>query len=173
MEEQFREIEQREDFERYFEKTLPFSLRFYNVYSAETALFLFHFDEIERRILSAIQKTTLLDEKYSNWYKHACSRFLLVVGARTATAGLSITDRSDENCKQRNQGESNIHISLIPSSFSEPVADQNRSLSDIPYPHSVEREKNYLKAYPIEFSTLVFTNHQAEFEKLNSKSFLG
>ncbi len=79
---------------------------------------------------------------------------------------------TDENASSRNQGETRISPQFDPSSFSEPVADQNRSLSDIPSsPTLVEREEELFEGLANEFSTLVFTDHSGGVREVKLKEF--
>jgi len=79
---------------------------------------------------------------------------------------------ADENASSRNQGETRISPQFDPSSFSEPVADQNRSLSDIPSsPTLVEREEELFEGLANEFSTLVFTDHSGGVREVKLKEF--
>ena len=79
---------------------------------------------------------------------------------------------ADENASSRNQGETRISAQFDPSSFSEPVADQNRSLSDIPSsPTLVEREEELFEGLANEFSTLVFTDHSGGVREVKLKEF--
>lgn len=79
---------------------------------------------------------------------------------------------TDENASSRNQGETRISPQFDPSSFSELVADQNRSLSDIPSsPTLVEREEELFEGLANEFSTLVFTDHSGGVREVKLKEF--
>ena len=79
---------------------------------------------------------------------------------------------ADENASSRNQGETRISPQFDPSSFSELVADQNRSLSDIPSsPTLVEREEELFEGLANEFSTLVFTDHSGGVREVKLKEF--
>jgi len=78
----------------------------------------------------------------------------------------------DENASSRTQGETRISPQSDPYSFSEPVADQNRSLSDTPSsPTLVEREEELFEGLANEFSTLVFTDHSGGVREVKLKEF--
>jgi YidC/Oxa1 family membrane protein insertase len=79
---------------------------------------------------------------------------------------------ADENASSRTQGETRISPQSDPYSFSEPVADQNRSLSDTPSsPTLVEREEELFEGLANEFSTLVFTDHSGGVREVKLKEF--
>jgi len=79
---------------------------------------------------------------------------------------------ADENASSRTQGETRISPQSDPYSFSEPVADQNRSLSDTPSsPTLVEREEVLFEGLANEFSTLVFTDHSGGVREVKLKEF--
>lgn len=79
---------------------------------------------------------------------------------------------ADENASNGFQGETRISAQSNPSSFSEPVADQNRSLSDIPSsPTLAEREEELFEGLANEFSTLVFTDHSGGVREVKLKEF--
>ena len=79
---------------------------------------------------------------------------------------------ADENASSRTQGETRISPHSDPSYFSEPVADQNRSVSDIPpTPTLVEREEELFEGLANEFSTLVFTDHSGGVREVKLKEF--
>lgn len=79
---------------------------------------------------------------------------------------------ADENASSRNQGETRISAQFDPSSFSEPVQIKIEVYLTYPHPPPWSRErKNYLKDLPTNFLLLYSRIIQAEFEKLNSKSF--
>lgn len=79
---------------------------------------------------------------------------------------------ADENASSRTQGEARTSPQSDPYSFSEPVADQNRSLSDTPSsPTLVEREEELFEGLANEFSTLVFTDHSGGVREVKLKEF--
>lgn len=79
---------------------------------------------------------------------------------------------TDENASNGFQGETRISAQSNPSSFSEPVAEQNRSLSDIPSsPTLTEREEELFEGLANEFSTLVFTDHSGGVREVKLKEF--
>ena len=79
---------------------------------------------------------------------------------------------ADENASSRTQGEALTSPQSDPYSFSEPVADQNRSLSDTPSsPTLVEREEELFEGLANEFSTLVFTDHSGGVREVKLKEF--
>ena len=79
---------------------------------------------------------------------------------------------ADENASSRTQGETRTSPQSDPYSFSEPVADQNRSLSDTPSsPTLVEREEELFEGLANEFSTLVFTDHSGGVREVKLKEF--
>ena len=79
---------------------------------------------------------------------------------------------ADENASSTTQGETRISPQSDPYSFSEPVADQNRSLSDTPSsPTLVEREEELFEGLANEFSTLVFTDHSGGVREVKLKEF--
>lgn len=79
---------------------------------------------------------------------------------------------ADENASNGFQGETRISAQSNPSSFSEPVAEQNRSLSDIPSsPTLTEREEELFEGLANEFSTLVFTDHSGGVREVKLKEF--
>ena len=79
---------------------------------------------------------------------------------------------ADENASSRTQGETRISPQSDPYSFSEPVADQNRSLSDTPSsPTLVERKEELFEGLANEFSTLVFTDHSGGVREVKLKEF--
>ena len=79
---------------------------------------------------------------------------------------------ADENASSRTQGEARTSPQSDPYSFSEPVADQNRSLSDTPSsPTLVERKEELFEGLANEFSTLVFTDHSGGVREVKLKEF--
>ena len=79
---------------------------------------------------------------------------------------------ADENASSRTQGETRTSPQSDPYSFSEPVADQNRSLSDTPSsPTLVERKEELFEGLANEFSTLVFTDHSGGVREVKLKEF--
>lgn len=79
---------------------------------------------------------------------------------------------ADENASNGFQGETRISAQSNPTSFSEPVAEQNRSLSEIPSsPTLTEREEELFEGLANEFSTLVFTDHSGGVREVKLKEF--
>ncbi|MDG0964169.1 MAG: YidC/Oxa1 family insertase periplasmic-domain containing protein [Opitutales bacterium] len=79
---------------------------------------------------------------------------------------------ADENVSIATQGETRISTQSPPSSFSDPVVDQNRSLPDISTsPTLIEREEELFEGLANQFSTLVFTDHSGGIREVKLKEF--